>query len=235
MRISYVTIVLLLSCGSTNQKEITIGVSTRGVAAHPVALDGRGAATTESAEAYVVRLTKAELAVGPVYFCATAAASSSLCQTAVAEVRETFVVDALAPTSANVAELRGITGAIRSAQLDHGVSWFAGQQKPIATRPNLHSLVLEGTLTHLGETRSFATVFDIVSSIAGERSVSGKRLQLELQASSNGLLVTVDPHLWLLGAPVAQWFERGVVDDEGQDLLRQNAAINAPVNFAISP
>ncbi|MGQ0504675.1 MAG: hypothetical protein ACT4TC_05090 [Myxococcaceae bacterium] len=179
-------LLLLAGCGNTGQSELTYPVSARGEA--PVSF---------AVGAWTVRLGKAQLAFGPAYFCATAAASSDLCRSAISEVARTEVIDALNPEPQPLGDAFGATGAIRSATYDLGISWFNTQREP---RPSKlpSSVLLEGTATQGSRVVAFTAAVDVVPKFQGTRAVQGSRVDADLQPGI-ALQLEARPSAWLNG------------------------------------
>lgn len=212
-----------LGCGTTGQVE----VSTRLVA------QGEAARTVQVGDVAVL-LSEAKLALGPVYFCATAAASSSLCSIAVAEMRDTVVIDALNPAPVDLAAVRGVSGEIRSAQYDLGVSWFAAAAQPAPTLEGLHSLVLRGTLTQADEVVAFTAVLDVLATVQGERAIQGARVKGALGAVTKQVTVKLDPHAWLQNVPWNELMGQGgevAANESVLNALRLQVSVNAAPVF----
>lgn len=212
-----------LGCGTTGQVEVSTRLVSQGEAARAV----------QVGEVSVL-LSEAKLALGPVYFCATAAASSSLCSIAVAEMRDTVVIDALNPTPVDLAAVRGVSGEIRSAQYDFGVSWFAASPEPAPTLEGLNSLVLRGTLTQTGEVVAFTAVLDVLATVQGERAIQGARVKGTLGAATKQVTVKLDPQAWLQNVPWNELMGQGaevVANESVLNALRLQVSVNAAPMF----
>lgn len=159
-------LLVLSACGATGQATVDY------------ALYGAGTGPVAQAGAYTITLDRAEVAIGPIYFCATEAASTDLCSAAVNELADIVVVDALDPSPQAIGRITGSTGTIRSATYDHGYTWFPTQTAPRAApqAPGGHSARLAGTISD--GTRSFRVTadLDLIPTYQGTRAVQGRRV-----------------------------------------------------------
>lgn len=189
MRIACLLLLLFFhaSCGSTGQRELTYPVFGQGEASAPFNAGG-----------WEVTLTVAEVGFGPAYFCATAAASSDLCPTAVSQFARTATLNGLDPTPQRIGEADGQTGTVRSATYDYGISWFATQRQPTpgAAAPRNHSAYFEGQAVKDGRTVRFVAPIDVVPRFQGTRVVQGVPAEAELASDAIHLTVGVRPGLW---------------------------------------
>ena len=196
-------VVLCMACGQTGQTLVSYPFFARGTDA---------SSTTQ--EDYRVELDVAEIGIGPVYFCATAAASSDLCPTAVQEWADSATFDALEPTAQQIGQIEGTTGTIRSAAYDFAIPWFTSSRSPRVTdgAPRGHSAHFEGTATRDGITLRFEADVDLVTSIQGERRVQGQRVTAEVDDSDMVLEVVVDPYAWWNRVDFTELEELGEAD-----------------------
>lgn len=177
------------ACGDTGQKEIRIPLSA--VSTGPVFSVG----------AWQITLTRASIAFGPVYFCATEAASSSLCPVAVAEVADVVSVDLLQSAPRALGEVLGFTGVINSATYDFGIVWGNSERRPVAfpAAPDGHSAVFEGTATRGDARLRFSVAVDLVAQFQGARVVQGARTRADLSQAHRGspsVTVRFEPSAW---------------------------------------
>ncbi|MBK9753700.1 MAG: hypothetical protein IPO88_09375 [Nannocystis sp.] len=178
---------LLLACGSSGGEPFS----------YPLAAVGAGAGPFPVGD-WQVTLTRAEVAIGPIYVCATAAASPDLCDVALAEFTEVAVVDALAP-AAEIGELHARPGEPRSAMLDYGISWFTTQSRPEALAALGHSARLAGTAVRDGASLNFDAQVDVVPPLRGSPALVGVRAHSEFQDEGSRLELRLDPRAWLTG------------------------------------
>jgi hypothetical protein len=159
----------------------------------------RGAPATVTEGAWTITLDQARLALGPIYFCATAAASESLCQVAVGELPRVVELDALSPNEQPLGAVRSTTGTIHSVMFDLGINWFATRNAPHAGSPLGHSARFEGRAEKAGVTRRFAADIDIQPQYQGSLAVNGVRLPSAqvISDETRSLRVLVDPDAWL--------------------------------------
>jgi len=179
----------LLSCGDAGRDRVRVPVTASGEQAREVAIDGG-----------VLRLTRAEVAVGPLYLCATKSAEIELCETALAELLDVRAFDALSQQEQPLGTLDGTSGTIRSGFFDYGISWTLTQQAPRASEGSVdgHSARLVGTLeAEDGANLSFVADVDVTPLSAGDAAVNGLKSLHELDAATSALDIHVDPSRWL--------------------------------------
>ena len=99
-----------------------------------------------------VKLSRAEFAFGPAYFCAASSGSSALCKSALGEIVQVSRIDLLAPGPQALGTVKGFTGQVRSVSYDLGLHWFdtSFAVEPSSAAPEAHSMVFEGTLARAG-------------------------------------------------------------------------------------
>ncbi|MEZ4406296.1 MAG: hypothetical protein R3A52_07465 [Polyangiales bacterium] len=148
-----------------------------------------------------VTLDVARVDIGPVYFCATEAASSDLCPAAVAEFASSGLVNALDPSPQRLGEVTGVSGTVRSATWDYGLTWFTTQRaaRPTSTAPGGHSAHFEGRATRDGRTVRFVSDVDVAPMIQGSLAVQGARVSGDLRAATARLDLTFDARAWWRG------------------------------------
>ncbi len=216
------------ACGTTGQERIELSLAVRG--SERTGLEEKGASFT---------LTRAQVAVGPIYFCAAAGADTELCETALAELTQVVIIDGLAPTVDTGLTLPGTTGFVQSAQYDYGVAWLLTRAQPAPLPQVAHSAVLEGTVTRDGRTLSFVANIDALPLMPGATAVHGQRTQHKL-ADGDLLTLSVDPYAWLVPIDVDALFaldaqgtgqvviERG---SQAYEAILQSMQNRAPVQF----
>jgi hypothetical protein len=180
--------ILLMGCGDTGQKRVS----------YPIL--GAGAGGEFTVGDWTVTLEVGRVAIGPIYFCATEAASSSLCSVAVNEFADVAEFDALSMAEQPIGEVRGVTGQIRSTTYDWGINWFPrqGQPTPAEAAPGGHSAHFEGTARRGAESVRFEADIDVPPTLAGTLAVQGLRVTptVDVQNSALQLTVSVDPRAW---------------------------------------
>lgn len=179
---------LLFGCGATGQAEVSLATSVVGAAPETLQLGDRA-----------ITLEVARIGFGPVYFCATAGASSDLCPTAQAELTQPFVLDGLSSAPREVAPVVGVTGTIRSASYDFGVTWLAVEQSPTGHIPQLGTFAahFEGTYrSDFGPARAFVADVEVRPQLQGTQTVNGARTFIEVREAAPSLLIEFDPNAW---------------------------------------
>ncbi len=168
----------------------------------PIAYDavavarGNGVA---AAGAWSITLTRADVALGPFYFCAAASGSSTLCESSVAEVRGVTVVNALASTPQFLGRVHGFSGAIQSVSYDLGISWFDTQRAatPAPALPGGHSIQLEGVAKRGAVSVTFRADIDVVPQFQGQNAISTAPAKAAVQPANGRLAIVLEPAAWL--------------------------------------
>lgn len=153
---------------------------------------------TAVVDGWTIRLFRAEIALGPFYFCAAASGSSTLCASSIAELPRVTFVDALAPSSA-LGTVQGFTGPIRSASYDLGISWF-DTQTAATPAPQLregHSLHLEGEARKGAQALAFVADVDVVPQYQGQNAIATAPALADVGSSATRLEVVLEPAAWL--------------------------------------
>lgn len=173
--------------GATGQRDVVYPVLGRGEAA--AAFDARG---------WQVTLSRADVGIGPVYFCATAAASSDLCSTAVSQFAKSATVDGLSAELQPLGEGDGQSGTVRSATYDFAYTWFPTQQRPTpaAGAPMGHSAHFVGQAVNGARTVAFEALVDVTPQVQGARSVQGAPVEATLDRDDLQLVIDVRPSDW---------------------------------------
>lgn len=180
-----------LSCGDTGQVPF----------AHPLSAHAAsGAGEAFEVEGWEIVLTQANVGIGPIYFCASTAASAELCPSAVAEWTEVATIDALDPSTQPLGQISGLTGTVRSVTYDFAISWFATQTDPMPApaAPGGHSIQMTGVATRLADARqiAFAIDLDIASQIRGEQAIQAQPVFHRYTGDPVVLDIAVDPRAW---------------------------------------
>lgn len=178
--------ILGLGCGSAGASEVRYLVVAEGAASPPFA-----------AGDWMVTLDVARVSLGPIYFCATAAASSSLCPAAVQEFAGVAEFDALRPAAQPLGFVTGAPGSIRSASYDLGITWFTTQRTatPAAASAG-RSAHFEGHATLGSRTLRFVCDVRATPMIQGAQVVQGARVSADVTGSNVRLVVRADPAAW---------------------------------------
>ena len=182
-------ILITAGCAPAAQTEVSYPLRIRGTPARQVvARDG-----------WLVTLSQARLALGPLYLCASEGASAELCEDAMGEMRTAVAADALRADPQELATIQGVTGEVRSVAADFAITWPAtlGAARALAAAPDGHSLVLEGRASKDGKDVDFRILVDVTPREAGTLSLQGHRVRGTVSAAPGPLLVTVDPNSWV--------------------------------------
>ena len=171
----------------------------------PVRYDAYGYGSSTHSRAFgewTLTLSRAELAVGPVYFCTSASSSMDSCSSALQELRTCAAIDALSDAPQALGDIAGVTGSIRSAKYDLGLSWLLtdSRARPSEAAPGGHSLVVEGTATHAdSRTFSFLAEIDLSPQFAGSYAIDNQSMSASIDDDDARLEVRVDALDWFEG------------------------------------
>lgn len=181
-------LLLVCGCGETGQERVEVGLFARGEAARPVALGDAQ-----------LTLTRADIAFGPAYFCASEGARAELCEVALAELRQTVLVHGLDPSEQALGALPATTGEVRSSLYDYGISWLLTETAPRASEvaPGGHSAILEGTLVQGARTLRLSVALDVTPRARGDAALNGQRTSHVIAGAGERLTLTVDPQRWV--------------------------------------
>ncbi|CAN5923572.1 hypothetical protein BH11MYX4_BH11MYX4_27430 [soil metagenome] len=164
---------------------------------------------TSVVDGWTITVSRAEIALGPFYFCAAASGSSTLCASSVAELQAVSFVDALARSHSPLGTVRGFTGPIQSASYDFGISWFDTQTAatPAPLLPGGHSLHLEGEARKGAQVVTIVADVDVVPQYQGQNAVATAESLLptktwgpgsaDVTSSATRLEVVLEPAAWL--------------------------------------
>ncbi len=174
------------ACGSTGAEPFRYPLVATGAGAQPFAVGD-----------WQVTLTRADVAVGPIYLCATAAASPELCAAAIAEFTDIAVVNTLDPAAQPLGDIEARAGDVRSAMLDYGISWFTTQTAPAALSELEHSARLTGTAVLGDMSVSFDATIDVTPPMRGSPALVGLRAVTDAPGADSQLELRIDPRTWL--------------------------------------
>lgn len=207
-------------CVTRAQSEVTFEVTAR------PRLDRLVVATG----GWQVRLTRAEIAIGPVYFCAAQSGSATLCETAVGELARVERVDALAGPRA-LGFGRGLEGPVRSVGYDLGITWFDTQTTagPAAAAPDGHSLVVEGSAERGADVVPFRLFVDVIPQFQGQRAVPTAAASGTLSSDATRLEIDLDVARWLTAVD----FDEALARPERPALLDASSRAHASVLVAM--
>jgi hypothetical protein len=158
----------------------------------------RGGATTV-VDGWTVTLTRADIALGPFYFCAAASGSATLCKSSVAELTHVRRIDALSPNPVALGTVHGFTGNVQSASYDFGMTWFTTQSEPTAAPESIdgHSVRLEGHAEKNGQRFSFVANVDVVPQYQGQTAIPTAPALADVTSSDTQLEVVLEPRGWI--------------------------------------
>jgi hypothetical protein len=199
---------LCLGCGETGREQVELALSATGTPART--LEREGARVT---------LTRADIAFGPAYFCASYSGTAELCSVAIAELREVVLLRGLDPAAQPLGVLRATTGTIHSAIYDYGISWLLTQTaaRPSSVAPEGHSAILEGTIERAGRVLRFRAQVDVQPAKRGELSVNTQRTEHEVVGDGEALTLRVDPSAWVDRLEIEPLF---ALDGDGDGLVQ---------------
>jgi hypothetical protein len=190
-------LLFLLALASAVTVPACIEASQRPVAYEARAVS-RGNGTAVVGE-WTITLSRADVALGPFYFCAATSGSATLCASSVAELAHVSVVSALAPIPTRLGTVRGFTGPIRSASYDFGISWFDTQiaPTPAPALPGGHSIHLEGEARKGAVHFPFVADVDVVPQRQGQNAVSTSPAAADVISDATRLEIVLEPAAWL--------------------------------------
>jgi len=198
LSLSHLALLMGVACTQSAQEPVAFALRARG-----------GAATAELADGTLLTLSRAELAFGPFYLCAGAQAGPN-CDTALAEWRDSRVLDLLDTAPVTLGELTGYSGRALSYMHDCGIVSLLTQNEPLllpaAGELDGHSAVLEGQ-ADLAEGDApnvpFRFLLRVASSAEADRGEpvvrsSPGQFDTVIDASTTRLTATFDARTWLL-------------------------------------
>lgn len=167
----------------------------------PVSFDAFATVDTRPREGgWSLELARAKVGFGPAYFCASAAGSSTLCASAVAELRGQTMLDALAPGPHALGRASGFSGTVRSASFDLGIDWFDTMAAPAASAaaPDGASFVAEGTARKAGRPEvPFVVRVEVVPQYQGQLAVPTSAADAVVGRGTTRLDVSFAVGAWL--------------------------------------
>lgn len=199
---------LLSGCVDVGQESIELELSARGVALD--AIDGR--------DGYTITLTRADLAFGPLYLCASHVAGD-LCETARAQWLDSAVVDALDPDARTLGQLEGLTGTVQSLMYDAGFAFPLASASPTETEAGAAlatSIALEGIAGNGQRELRFSARVATEPRSPGRSLASG---QLEAHRLSRGdrVELTFDATAWVVNIDFDALFDAAAQVDADAD------------------
>ena len=174
-----------------------IEASQTSVAYEAVAVEHNGG--KGESNGWVIALSRADVALGPFYFCAAASGSSTLCASSIAEIASVSVVNALAPAPSPLGRVHGFSGSIQSVSYDFGISWFDTQTAatPAPSLPGRHSMRLEGEARKGTVVIPFTADVDVVPQYQGQNALSTAEAIANVESSATRLEIVLDPAGWM--------------------------------------
>lgn len=202
--------VVLLGCGDAGGERLTLTLRAGGSDAREVAIRGG-----------TIQLSEARVGIGPLYLCAASSPDAELCETAVGEWLDARSFDALTLDGVSLGEINAVSGSVRSAQLDYGISWLLTHTAPEASpdAPDGHSAVLTGSAHgDDGTSVEFDAAIDLPPLTRGGSALS---LRIEEHTPLDGqmLLLRVDPNTWVARVRYADLF---ALDADGDGHVELN-------------
>lgn len=208
---------LAAACGTTGAEPF----------AYPIEAIGAGASFPLGD--WQVTLETADLALGPIYLCATAAASPDLCAVAQGEFTDVAVIDLLAATPQPLGEVDSLAGDVRSAMLDYGISWFTTRTSATPGSELGHSAHLSGTATRGDTVLRFDALIDVVPPLRGSPALVGVRAHVDAPDEHSRLRLRINPGAWLFGVDFDALAAQGSTVE-----IRPGDAAHAAIAFALT-
>jgi hypothetical protein len=229
MRILLSTLLVLAACGNTGQPLVS----------YPAFATGAGAGEAFTVDGWEVRLERGAMAIGPIYFCATEAASADLCRTAVNELADVVAFDPLSSTPQALGSVGGSAGTLRSVTYDLGITWYPRQGVATAApaAPDGHSALFGGYAAKADRSVVFSVELDLAPTYAGTLLVEGQRVgPMSVDARTARLDVDVDPRVWFGALDFDDLAAQGDVaviepGTRAYNALAISAAVSAPPTF----
>jgi hypothetical protein len=178
-------LLVLASCGGSTGLEMV---------GYP--LSARGGAAPFTAGGWEITVDEAQVGFGPLYLCASNAATAELCEPAVAEFAASATVDALAAQPQPLGEVRGFSGTVHSALYDYAFSW-PGEAPPKAQpgAPGGHSVRSRVTARQGERVLHVLAELDLRPQQPATRTVQ-MRVPDQVQSSALRLELQFDPAAW---------------------------------------
>lgn len=218
MRVAVTVSVILLACGETGQEPVSAAFVVHSEGARALEVDG-----------WAITLSRAELSVGPLYLCATAAASPDLCPVAVGEFASAVTTEVLDPGERSVGTITGVSGAVGSAMLDLAIAWIPTwtTPRPVSTSGG-HSFRVEGLALRDDRSVRFVADIDVIPQFQGALAIQGLRVSGRLTPGAR-VTLSVRPGAWLAGLDFADLAQQAAGSDEPIELMPGSRAYNAIV------
>jgi hypothetical protein len=139
------------------------------------------------------------VAFGPVYFCASASGSATLCETALGELLTITAFDALDATPHLLGTAHGFTGKVQSASYDYGIHWFLTEEAPTPApvAPGGHSAHFAGRAVKGGVTLHFRADVDVAPQFQGQRAAPSQAAAATMSGGGERLDIQFQVGKWL--------------------------------------
>ena len=188
-RLFPIALVACAACSGTGQPEVEYQAFAATEAPGTIAADN----------GWSVTLDQATVAFGPVYFCAAASGSATLCETAVGELLTITAFDALDPTPHLLGTAHGFTGKVQSASYDYGIHWFLTEDAPTPApvAPGGHSAHFAGSAVKAGKTVHFRADVDVAPQFQGQRAAPSQSAMATIGGDGQQLDIHFEIGQWL--------------------------------------
>lgn len=214
-----------IACSGTGQPEISYAAYATPIAPGPAVEAGD----------FTVSLDEATLAFGPVYFCAAASGSATLCETAVAEITGTFAIDLRSAEPQPLGLVNGFTGEIRSASFDFGIHWFLTESQPVASpvAPGKHSARFRGHAESASARIAFVAEIDVLPQFQGQRAVPSVEAIAAVGERRPELRIEFDAASWIAAIDWQKAAAAAAASNAGADDAPYRIEIGSPEHNAV--
>ena len=187
MRLISIFAIALLGCGDTGQPRVRY--STEALSAPAASFE---------VGSWTVTMESAGVAFGPLYLCAAASGSATLCETAIGELVAVHRLDLLVGRQ-TLDDVQGLVGEVRSASFDYGIHWLLTEGGPHAApqAPGGHSAFLSGTAVRGSDRLRFEANVDVVASYQGQRAVPSIAASGMVDESTTRIEIAFDVRRWI--------------------------------------
>jgi hypothetical protein len=195
----------LVGCSGAPQTETSFAAVAVPTGTKELVVEGQG---------ITVAFDVATVALGAVYFCASASGSANLCDAAQGEVLQASAIDALDSSPQPLGLFHGFTGDIRSASFDYGIHWYMTEKQatPAPAAPFGHSMHVEGRATQGATSARFTADVDVRAPFQGERAVPTTKTAGTVDEDTARLEARFDAASWFSGVDWAAVLAAGQVD-----------------------
>lgn len=218
------SLVLLASCvPDTGRDVVEVSLASAGSGPEAVMIDG-----------FTVTFARADVAIGPLYFCATEVPDFDRCESALFERLDPFVVDALDPAFGEEGPMEGTTGGVRTAFFDYGISWYLTAAEPSAGPAELggHSAIFEGTATRGLDVVRFSASVDVAPAARGAVVVKAAPADFEVRGGET-VVVAVEPEQLFAGVDFDEVLAQ-VVDPSTPVVIAEGSQAYEAIRFQMT-